>query len=73
MVSIDITNIDSVVSIVPYFTIAQDDEILMPDTEHFLVEKIEMGITALLGQGDEANEEDGQGNGNNTDIIDEDC
>lgn len=58
---------------VPYFKIAQDGEILMPDTEHFLVEKIGMEITALLGQGDEDDEEDGQGNGNNADIIDEGC
>ena len=70
---IDIKNIDSVVSMVPYFKIVQDGGILMPDTEHFLVEKIGMEITALLGQGDEDDEEDGQENGNNADIIDEGC
>jgi len=68
LVAIDVKNINSVVSMVPYFKIAQDGEILMLHTEHFLVEKIGMEITALLGQGDEDKEEDGQGNGNNADI-----
>ncbi|KAF9463097.1 hypothetical protein BDZ94DRAFT_637947, partial [Collybia nuda] len=53
---IDIKQIESVVSMIPYFKVTPDGELEIPETEHFLMEKIGLDITSLLGK-----EEDDEG------------
>jgi hypothetical protein len=67
--AIDVKTIESVVSMIPYFRITTEGAIVVPDTEHFLVEKLSMAITALLGEDNDNDEEDG----NEGDINDEGC
>lgn len=50
---IDIKQIESVVSMIPYFKVTPDGELEIPETEHFLMEKIGLDITPLLGEDEE--------------------
>jgi hypothetical protein len=47
---VDIKTIKSVVSMVPYFKVTQDGEIIEPETEHFLLEKPGLCIAELVGE-----------------------
>jgi hypothetical protein len=61
LIAIDVKEICSLVSMVPDFKISENGlSVVIPAHEHFLVEKVGMDITALLGEvDDEDNEETG--------------
>ncbi|GLB34150.1 hypothetical protein LshimejAT787_0110340 [Lyophyllum shimeji] len=50
---IDVKQIDSVVSRVPYFKLTPNGDIVTPETEFFLLEKLGLDITCLLGEMEE--------------------
>ena len=61
MIAINVKEICSFVSMVPDYKISDSGlSVVIPASKHFLVEKIGMDITALLGEiDDEDNEETG--------------
>jgi hypothetical protein len=60
LIAIDVKCLESVVSMVPYYKITPEGEIEIPDTEHFLVEKMGLDITALFGEDEHGDDDDEQ-------------
>jgi hypothetical protein len=58
LLAIDVKQIESVVSMIPYFKITPDGEIVAPETEHFLMEKLGLDVTSLLGEDEEDEDPD---------------
>lgn len=53
LLAIDVKQIESVVSMIPYFKITPDGEIEKPNTEYFLMEKLGLGISSVVGEEEE--------------------
>jgi hypothetical protein len=59
LITIDVKDICSLVSMVPDYKISEDGlSVVTPQSEHFLVEKIGMDITALIGEVDDEDDEE---------------
>jgi hypothetical protein len=60
LIAIDVKCLESVVPMVPYYKITPEGEIEIPDTEHFLVEKMGLDITALFREQEHGDDDDEQ-------------